>query len=226
MVEKSVSRQHQILEQLLENKAGLTIEHLANRLEISRAAVQQHFTALERDGLIKKKQTNKTGGRPVSLYVLTEQGVNYFPKQYAWLTDLILSSLTEEIAADRLAAYLQKLGNRIADKLQARFKDKNSEERIDEMVVVMNELGFKVNAGVENPTGERYLQAYNCVYHDLAQKHQVICEFDLTLMSSSLNMNITHASCMARGDCACKFVLADKPVSDSPATLEDGRSPR
>lgn len=210
MVEKSVSRQHQILERLLENKTGLTIEQLSTSLEISRAAVQQHFTALERDGFIKKKQTNKTGGRPVSLYVLTEQGVNYFPKQYAWLTDLILSNLTEEIPADRLAAFLQKLGNRIAEKLQARFKEKNSGERIDEMVAVMNELGFMVNAGKDDVTGDRFLNAFNCVYHDLAQKHQAICEFDIALMSSSLNMNITHASCMAKGDCACKFVLAEK----------------
>ncbi len=54
MVEKFESRQHQILALLQQHKAGLTIEDLVTRLDISRTAVNQHIVSLERDGLIKK----------------------------------------------------------------------------------------------------------------------------------------------------------------------------
>lgn len=209
MVDKSNSRQHQILGLLLENKNGLSIDDLAKQLDISRAAVQQHFVALERDGFIKKKQLNKTGGRPVSLYELTDRGINYFPKQYAWLTELVLKSLEDEIGQERLIAFMQKLGHKIAEKLQKRFQGKDLDARVDELALVMNELGFQVKINKDAGTGSQSLQAFNCVYHDLAQKQQAICEFDLALMSSSLDKTIIHASCMARGDCSCKFVVGE-----------------
>ncbi|HEY5138751.1 MAG TPA: helix-turn-helix domain-containing protein, partial [Methylococcales bacterium] len=56
-------RQHQILEHLLENRTGLSIDALAKELDISRAAVQQHIVGLEGDGYIKKTALNKTAGR-------------------------------------------------------------------------------------------------------------------------------------------------------------------
>lgn len=214
MVEKSNSRQHQILELLLEHKDGLTIDRLAKHLDISRAAVQQHFVSLERDGLIKKKQMNKTGGRPVSLYELTDRGINYFPKQYAWLTEIILNNLAEEISPERFIAYMQKLGSQIAESLRTRFAGKNLEEKLAELASIMNDLGFQVKSSSNIETGSRSLQAFNCVYHDLAQKHPAICEFDLALISSSLDKKIIHASCMAKGDCSCRFIIEEKPAKE------------
>src|SRR5450631_1163014 len=90
-------RQHQILEQLLENRTGLSIDALAKAPDISRAAVQQHIVGLEGDGYIKKNALNKTAGRPVVIYGITDNGINFFPKQYAWFSDLILSELLQEM---------------------------------------------------------------------------------------------------------------------------------
>lgn len=210
MTEKTNSRQHQILELLLENKLGLSIDDLASRLDISRAAVQQHFVALERDGLIKKKQLNKTGGRPVSLYELTDGGINYFPKQYAWLTELLLTNALDETNSARLVETLQKLGKKTADKLKNRLAGKSQEARVTELAQIMNELGFQVKTITDADTGRPCIQAFNCVYHDLAQKHHEICEFDLALITSLLDKPIKHASCMARGDCSCRFVVEEK----------------
>ena len=54
MPQKISSRQHQILEHLLESRNGLSVDELAKALDISRTGVQQHFVVLERDGYIKK----------------------------------------------------------------------------------------------------------------------------------------------------------------------------
>ena len=210
MTEKTNSRQHQILERLLENKDGLSIDELAKQLDISRAAVQQHFVVLERDGYIKKKRLDKTAGRPVGVYELTDSGINYFPKQYAWLAEFILSNLLDELSQDRFVAYMQQLGRKMADKLQKRLEAKSFDERVEEVARIMNELGFQVNTRKNNDTGKQTLQAFNCVFHDLAQKQQAVCEFDLALMSTLLDTTIAHTSCMARGDCSCRFVVREK----------------
>lgn len=206
-LKKKNPRQHQILEHLLEHKDGLSVDELAKRLGISRTAVQQHFVVLERDELIKKTTLNKTAGRPVTLYGITNKGVNYFPKQYAWFAELILSDLQQEISPERFKGYLRRLAIRLADDLRGDFAGKPLEQRIDELVGVMTSLGFQVKAGLDPETQAPELLAFNCIYHDLAQKHQEICEFDLALMSSLLDKKVEQSSCMAKGDCACRFKI-------------------
>ena len=207
MLQKISSRQHQILERLLESRNGLSVDELAKALDISRTGVQQHFVVLERDGYIKKSTLNKTAGRPVTMYVITDKGNNYFPKQYAWFSELILSDLLEEIGPDRFKAYMQKLGSKLADKLRSKFEGKNLNERVDELAMVMTDLGFQVKLDIEPETESPKMEAYNCIYHDLAQKHHEICEFDLALMSSLLDKKVEQSSCMAKGDCNCSFKI-------------------
>lgn len=205
MLQNISSRQHQILEKLLENKNGLSVDNLAKALNISRTAVQQHFVVLERDEYIKKNTLNKTAGRPVAIYGITDKGINYFPKQYAWFSELILSDLQEEISSERFKGYMQRLGGKLAEKLRDRFEGKSLDERMDELVLIMTDLGFQVKVGAEPETDKSDIKACNCVYHDLAQKHNEICEFDLALMSTLLNKKVEQLSCMAKGDCDCSF---------------------
>jgi DeoR family transcriptional regulator, suf operon transcriptional repressor len=207
MPQKISSRQHQILEHLLESRNGLSVDELAKALDISRTGVQQHFVVLERDGYIKKSTLNKTAGRPVTIYVITDKGNNYFPKQYAWFSELILSDLQDEIGPERFKAYMQKLGGKLADKLRGKFEGKNLSERVDELVSIMTELGFQVKLAADTETESPNIEAYNCIYHDLAQKYQQICEFDLALMSSLLDKGVEQSSCMAKGDCNCSFKI-------------------
>jgi predicted ArsR family transcriptional regulator len=203
--QKISSRQHQILEHLLENRNGLSVDELAKVLDISRTGVQQHFVVLERDGYIKKNTLNKTAGRPVTIYVITDKGSNYFPKQYAWFSELILSNLQQEIGDERFKAYMQKLGSKLADQLHGKFEGKNITERVDELSKIMTDLGFQVKVDIEAETKSLNIQARNCIYHDLAQKHHEICEFDLALMSSLLGKKVEQQSCMVKGDCSCSF---------------------
>ncbi len=205
--QKISSRQHQILEYLLENRTGLSVDDLAKMLDISRTGVQQHFIVLERDGYIKKSTLNKTAGRPVTIYVITDKGSNYFPKQYAWFSELIINDLVQELGDERFKAFMQKLGVKLADTLRSQFAGKALNERVDQLGLIMTNLGFQVKLVTEPETQTLNIEARNCIYHDLAQKHIEICEFDLALMSSLLENDVEQLSCMAKGDCSCRFRL-------------------
>ncbi len=210
MAEKIGSRQQQILQLLLENKAGLSIDEIATALNISRNAVQQHFAVLEREGYIQTGVLNKTAGRPVRSYVLTEAGINSFPKQYAWFSELILTDLKNEMGSEAFQRYLHKLGRSLSENLLSRFKGKQTDERIEELLKIMDDLGFKTRKLTASDNNERAIEACNCIYHDLAQKHEEICEFDRTLMSSLLEKDIEHVECMAKGGAVCRFKIINK----------------
>ena len=210
MVQNISPRQHQILSQLLENRTGLSIDALALVMDISRAAVQQHVAGLEGDGYIKKISLNKTAGRPVVIYGITDKGINYFPKQYAWFSELILTDLKQEMGAEGFEDYMRRLGIRLANSLHSQFKGKNPDDRLDELMLIMANLGFQVTTDIESENSKSVIRANNCIYHDLAQKHHEICAFDLALMSSLLDNEVKQLSCMAKGDCACRFKIQDK----------------
>ena len=210
MTEKIRSRQQQILKLLLENKVGLSIDEIATALNISRSAVQQHFAVLERDGYIQAGVLNKTAGRPVRSFVLTEAGINSFPKQYAWFSELILTDLKNELGSEAFQRYLHKLGSKLSQSLLPQFKGKQTDERIEALLKVMDGLGFNVRNMTDSGSNERTIEACNCIYHDLAQKHEEICEFDRTLMSSLLDKDIEHVECLAKGGTVCRFKIINK----------------
>ena len=210
MLQNISLRQHHILQLLLENRAGLSIDALAKVMDISRAAVQQHLVGLEGDGYIKKNALNKTAGRPVVIYGITDKGINYFPKQYAWFSDLILSELRQEMGVEGFKDYMRRLGIRLANNLRSQFEGKNLNDRIEELLLIMANLGFQVTTEIESESSKSVIRANNCIYHDLAQKHIEICAFDLALMSSLLDKEVKQLSCMAKGDCACRFRIQEK----------------
>ncbi|MGZ8153273.1 MAG: helix-turn-helix transcriptional regulator [Methylovulum sp.] len=213
MADRISSRQHQILKLLLENKAGLSIDEIAQALGISRTAVQQHLTTLERDGFIQAGELNKTAGRPVRAFILTEAGINSFPKQYAWFSELILTDLKEEMGSAAFQRYLHKLGKSLSQSLLPGFAGKQPEQRIEELVKVMDSLGFQAKAVKTPGSDEQTIEACNCIYHDLAQKHEEICEFDRTLISSLLEKDIEHVECMATGGAICSFRIKNASTS-------------
>lgn len=52
-------RQRQILDLLLKNRAGLSIDEIATALNISRNAVQQHLPSLEKEDYIQTGDLKK-----------------------------------------------------------------------------------------------------------------------------------------------------------------------
>ena len=144
------------------------------------------------------------------IFVLTEEGINSFPKQYAWFSELILTDLKNELGSEAFQRYLHKLGNNLSKGLLPQLEGKQTDERIEALLKVMDGLGFNARNTTDSGTHEQAIEAYNCVYHDLAQKHEEICEFDRTLISSILDTNIDHVECMAKGGIVCRFKITNK----------------
>jgi predicted ArsR family transcriptional regulator len=209
MGSKTGSRQRQILQLLLEQRAGLSIDEAAVRAGISRTAVQQHFAVLEERGHVKKAARNKTGGRPVQIYVLTDAGLNYFPKQYAWFSELLVRQLKSELGAEAVETFLSKLGAELAQELAATIDGKPFPERLAALLAAMRDLGYQASVAYDEATGAASIKALHCVYHDIAQKHPEICRFDRALLAGVLQCGVEQTECMAEGARQCCFKVKD-----------------
>lgn len=200
-------RQRQILELLLERRSGLSIDEIAAHTGISRTAVQQHFAVLEQRGYVEKAARNKTGGRPVQIYVLTDTGLNYFPKQYAWFSELLVQQLKNDLGQEAVSAFMSKLGDGLAQQLAVNFNGKPFAERLSGLLATMQDLGYQANASYDEASGITSIIALHCVYHDIAQQHPEVCQFDRTLLAGVLACDVEQVECMAEGDRRCCFKL-------------------
>lgn len=205
LTDSVTSNRHQILQHLLENKAGMHIDGLTKCLNISRTAVQKYFLMLETEGLIRKHNRFKTQGRPSINYVLTSQGMAYFPKRYALFSEVLLRELKNEMGSDQLIGYMQKLGKKLANQYRSRFEGRSEEEQVNIMVDLMQELGFHAIMHPDPDTSAVEINAHNCIYHDVAQQFHEICTLDQTLMAELLNKKVELHSCIAKGDGVCSF---------------------
>ena len=197
------SRQEQILALLLATKKGLSIDAIAEQQAISRNAVKQHMVVLEKNQLIKAAHFNFTKGRPARCYVLTDQGINHFSKQYSWFCNFLLTELKEEMGVDGLASFMQRLGYKMAESLAPQFTGKNAEQKAETLAAIMHNLGYQVS--VEQADDRATIKAVNCVFHDLAQEHTELCEFDRALIRTLLDNPVEQTECMAKQGCACRF---------------------
>ncbi|MDX1411062.1 MAG: HTH domain-containing protein [Nitrospirales bacterium] len=205
-METVTSRQREILFILQDHPQGLSIPKLEECLGISRTAVNQHLINLERDGMVAKGNIEKTGGRPGYVYLITAKGIDRLPKQYSWLSELMLDSLKEKLGADGLKDLLRGLATGVGQQVRSRLWGKPLKEKIEEINVIMNDLGYEARV-LPSTNGELpMISAHNCVYHRLAEKHPDFCQFDLALLEGFLeNQDATQEECIVRGGNSCRF---------------------
>lgn len=209
-------KQQKILQFLVKEKEGMTIEQIFTLLDISRSAIHQHMTILERDGYVRKFSSTQTGGRPGNIFVLTGKGIHLFPKHYNLVAEMLINMIKQKLGTDKLIQYLQEIGVSLAKSQKGSLQNKPLNEQIRMAVAIMEELGYDAQAVDSSADQNLMIDAYNCVFHDLAYSSEEVCELDLAFLSTLLNSKIEHACCMVKGDKQCRFKIRalDKDISD------------
>lgn len=196
--------QQDLLSALLYQPAGMSIDNLASHLAVTRTAIRQHLSALERDGLIVRGDTRPTGRRPEQLYLLSATGRELFPRQYQLLADLLIGEVAEVIGHDNLVRLMRSLGRKLAAGMAQQVV---GEEQIVEH---MNHAGYEAEVFFRS-SGEKEIVAHNCVFHHLAESHPEVCELDLALIGALGEGDVEHLECMVREGKVCRFHLSANP---------------
>ena len=210
MLELLGSRQQALLKLLLKNKGGLTLDELSEYLKISRNAVRQHVSALENNGIVTEGVTRPSGGRPEQLYVLTDEGKEFFPRNYSWFAQLMVESIAQESGVAGLRERLGTIGEGVAQQLLSQNSVfKTREQKVEKLSEVMEELGYNTKSFAVD-SDALTIEADNCIFHNLAMKNPEICQFDLALLSTFTDSTVNHEECMAKGGNVCRFKFKAK----------------
>lgn len=197
-----------ILNFLLAHKEGSTLEELVVHLGITKTAVREHLVKLEHNGYLNYQDSKGSVGRPRRRYLLSEQGHDAFPKQYSWLSNVLLELLAQDMGAEAVSRLMKSLATKVATSMESRLTQASSmAERLKLISGIMNELGYQTVLKQNHIRKGAVLEATNCVYHSVAKQHPELCTFDVQFLKNVSGLNVRLESCIARGGDVCRFCL-------------------
>jgi predicted ArsR family transcriptional regulator len=202
------SNQKRILDYLLDHPEGASLDEIAAHLGITKTGAREHVLKIEQLGFLHFADTTGTVGRPRRKYFLSPEGQEAFPKQYSWLSNVLLEFLSEDLGASGVNRIMRELANKVAGPLRERFAAApTSADRLRLISETMNELGYRSSLKQSDVRKGAILEATNCVYHGIAKEHPELCQFDIQFLKNASGLDVKLEQCIARGDSVCRFCL-------------------
>lgn len=196
MDKQTTSTKEWILE-LLKKNQPLSVAEIAKMIGITEMAVRRHMNTLEKEKLINAEIIRKEMGRPVSMYSLTKEGEEFFPRQYANLTLSILKDI-EALSGNEMVKELFTLRK---ERLKKEYKEslagKSFEEKVKQLAQIQGQNGYMVEwEKKDNDT--IYFKEYNCPIAQIAKEYPIACACEQSLFQELLETeNIECEACMA-----------------------------
>ncbi|AQP44136.1 helix-turn-helix transcriptional regulator [Tessaracoccus flavus] len=190
---------------LVLNEGPQTAKQLAERLDLTPAAVRRHLSSLLEDGTLESREQRIYGhrgrGRPSKVFALTDAGRAEFRQGYDQLALAALRRLVEaagpesveEIAHDQLAD--------IERRFHAERDACPEAPAISVLAAVLSADGFAASIR-PLPSGDQLLQ-HHCPIAHVASEFPVICEVETRLIAHLLGSHVQRLATIAHGDGVC-----------------------
>lgn len=192
-----------LLRALLGAQEGGTVELLCQRLGVTHNAVRQHLAGLIADGFVERAHARPSGGRPLAVFRLTEAGRELFPRNYGAIATALLELLRERMGGEELDRLMRDMGKALGRREVAPGEASTPEAVTRALAAQLDRLGYE--AVPARREGEWQIEAFNCVFHDLARRHPEVCRFDIAYLEAAGGREVRHMECIVRGGACCRF---------------------
>ena len=191
-----------------------TAAALAERLDLTPAAVRRHLDQLLEDGAVEAReprtQAHRGRGRPAKVFALTESGRDGFDQQYDDLAVQALRFLAETGGDDAVREFADRrvafIGERFAG-VQAEHPELASAEVLAKL---FTEEGYAA-AVRDLPVGEQLCQQHCPVSH-VAHEFPQLCEAETEAISQVLGRHVQRLATIAHGDGVCTTCIPSTPI--------------
>ena len=194
-----------------------TAASLAQRLDLTPAAVRRHLDHLAEEGAVEAREPRVYGhrgrGRPAKVFALTETGRDRFDQQY---DDLAVQALrfVRETGGDE--AVLEFARRRVAG-LESRYREIVDErpdvEPSEALAEALTQSGYAASVR-EIPIGQQLCQQHCPVSH-VAHEFPQLCEAETEVFSRLLGRHVQRLATIAHGDGVCTTCIPNVQTAAS-----------
>lgn len=190
--------------------ARLILEHgpqtaaaLAERLNVTPAAIRRHLDAMLAEGVVESRAERLRGprgrGRPAKVFVLTDAGRDAFYQSY---DDLAVKALTF-IRDTGGEPAVHEFARRLVGRVENRYRElaATGQEGTTALAEALSQDGYA--ASVEPVLNGEQLCQHHCPVAHVAEQFPQLCEAETEVFSRILGRHVQRLATIAHGDGVC-----------------------
>ena len=181
---------------------SLTVNELAEALDLTDNAVRAHLVTLERDGLVRQSGVRRGFRKPHFAYKLTHEAERLFPKAYHVLLNRLISVLNARLGAKAITELLREVGRSLAE--QQSSAKRSLETRARDAVKALEALGGA--ARIEKEENKLVIRSGSCPLAAAVSEHPEVCQLAEALMTEIVGVPVRE-KCDRNGPPQCRFEI-------------------
>jgi predicted ArsR family transcriptional regulator len=197
-----------------------TAAALAERLDLTPAAVRRHLDHLLAEGAVEAREPRTHGargrGRPAKLFVITDLGRDRFDQQYDDLAVQALRFLEETGGESAVLEFARRRVAGIATHYDAVVAVEPELEPSEALARALTQGGYAASVR-QGPVGEQLCQQHCPVAH-VAHEFPQLCEAETEVISKVLGRHVQRLATIAHGDGVCTTCIPPR-APQSPALI-------
>ena len=208
-----------------------TAAALAERLDLTPAAVRRHLDQLVDDGAVEARDprpgAHRGRGRPAKVFAITERGRELFDQQYDDLAAQALRFLAETAGQDAVREFAQRRAAFIKKGFESVSAQEPALTPAQVLARVFTDEGYAASVTHLPVVGEQLCQQHCPVSH-VAHEFPQLCEAETEAIGEVLGTHVQRLATIAHGDGVCTTCIpnATPVVSHSLETNESEKKER
>ena len=208
---------------LVQQSGPQTAAALAERLELSPAAIRRHLDALVATGVLAEVAARPSArrprgrGRPARVYALTDAGRSRFGHAYDDLAATALRYLRNAGGEQALVAVAEHRAATLTENIRTRLDQRPAGSTAQQAAVVaevLTEAGYLADTA---PAGHgTQICQHHCPVAHVAAEFPELCEAETRALAAALGTNVQRLATIAHGDGVCTTHVP-QPPPDRPA---------
>lgn len=181
-----------------------SVGDLAGELDLTPNAIRASLAKLEADGFVRQSGKRAAVRKPETLYSLTPESAQLFPRAY----HLLFNHLVDGLLARQSAADVEELLMEVGRTLAARHPPDGGEvtpsQRVHHAAAVLRDLGGLPK--VRRNGGRWVIEGQRCPLESAVREHPAVCRLAQAMLSQIVGLPVLER-CVRNGDPHCRFEI-------------------
>ncbi|WP_425472967.1 helix-turn-helix transcriptional regulator [Vallicoccus soli] len=202
-----------------------TAAALAERLDLTTAAVRRHLDALVADGTLEAREPREDRrprgrGRPARVFAVTRGGRSAFGQEYDDLAASALEFLAGVGGDAALEAFARQRVSGLRERLVPALHGHDGEAAGERAAAVADALSAQGYAASARTTGTGAVQLcqHHCPVAAVAERFPQLCEAETEMLSGLLGTHVQRLATIAHGDGVCTTHVPTSQTSQTSPT--------
>ncbi len=192
-----------------------TAAALADRLDLTPAAVRRHLDNLVADGLVEAREPRTYGargrGRPAKAFSLTDSGRHRFHQAYDDLAASALHYLADAAGPEAVAEFARRRTGELEERYTETLRGVDPADRVRALAVALSADGYAASVRTA-PVGDQLCQ-HHCPVAHVAAEFPQLCEAETEVFSRLLGRHVQRLATIAHGDGVCTTNVPDPVIA-------------